>query len=204
MSFEHDGYAIIRGALSGVGLDIVQKAMKHSFIEQRANPSWVMGDGQVDKRWKGRRDSLTESILMGLLPLVAQEVGQELVPSYSYPVTYIPGAILHKHIDRFACEVTCTMTLANEPETTWPIFMNNPMLGRTHEIRVDLEPGDLLIYHGSKFPHWRDAQEENHFNMSIFLHYIYANGLLLTQREALSPFHANVTLLDIAKGYVAG
>ena len=78
------------------------------------------------------------------------------------------------------------MNLGGDP---WPIFINpNQDEGHTkgphvgvHKIqeyvpsnspgvKVELEPGDMLIYSGCDLEHWREPFEGNN-NAQVFLHY---------------------------------
>ena len=47
----------------------------------------------------------------------------------------------------------------------WPIFLKNKKT-----IKVDLNPGDLLLYKGCKLEHWRDPFE-GMLCAQVFLHY---------------------------------
>jgi hypothetical protein len=148
--------------------------LRHTIgVYAREKPPFFKPDGQVEQRLFLSRLHITETILHELAPLLSQRIGAELLPTYSYPVVYLPGAELKRHTDRPACEVTCTLTLINEPGDIWPIYIEeNP--AAVH--RLELKPGDVAIYDGINYPHWREPQPEGHFNVSVFLHYVVAGG----------------------------
>lgn len=198
--FIDEKYAIVRGVVDGPALNIIQRTLKHHFIDIIQAGNLKLGDNQVDKRWVGPRWPISESILTGLKDVVQEIVGRPIVPSYSYSALYVPGAVLRRHVDRHACELTCTLTIENYPDSIWPIYINDPTKGRDHSVRADLVPGDLMVYHGTRFPHWRDAQEDGHYNMSIFLHYMYVDSPIIQHLQEHTKYVHDVNLEDAAAG----
>tara|TARA_R110000803_G_scaffold185345_3_gene247723 strand:+ start:76 stop:723 length:648 start_codon:yes stop_codon:yes gene_type:complete len=109
-------------------------------------------------------DGVFETLLMKVLPLMEKETGLELIPTYTYARLYEKGAVLPKHKDRESCEVSCTMNLGGD---LWPIFIEGT--------KVDLLPGDMLIYSGVELEHWREQFQGNEC-AQVFLHYNRKNG----------------------------
>ena len=107
----------------------------------------------------------------------------KLSPTYSYARIYKNGDTLFRHKDRYSCEVSTTMNLGGE---RWPIFVEpDSSKGRfedkkyisdnTPGIKIDLEPGDMLVYSGCEIEHWREPlMGKNH--AQVFLHYNEKNG----------------------------
>jgi len=115
-------------------------------------------------------DVMADMLMLRLHPLMEEETGMTLTPSYSYMRIYQKGDTLEKHIDRPACEISTTLNISGEP---WPIFLK--LKDGSEDIKVDLEPGDLLIYKGCEQEHWREEFEGEHITQA-FLHYTNVNG----------------------------
>jgi hypothetical protein len=78
-----------------------------------------------------------------------------------------------------SCEISTTLNLGGDP---WPIYLSpkeNVGIpdGKTitassnvKGIKVNLKPGDMLIYKGMELEHWREPFEEENC-AQVFLHY---------------------------------
>lgn len=98
-------------------------------------------------------------------------VGQNLLPTYAYSRMYFNGAVLDRHRDRPACEISVTLNLAGDKE--WPIYFETPD-GQEH--KVDMAPGDAALYLGCERPHWRDVFD-GAYTAQVFLHYVRSRGM---------------------------
>ena len=86
---------------------------------------------------------------------------------------------LKRHKDRFSCEISTTMNLGGDD---WPIYLEPNVkqardqmvrikhLGKAKGIRVDLKPGDMLVYSGCELEHWREKFKGKEC-VQVFLHY---------------------------------
>ena len=144
-------------------------------------------DKQIPNTYSHYGDHVMETLLVKVLPVMAQETGLELIPTYSYARLYKKGDILHRHKDRPSCEISTTINLGGNP---WPIFIdgtgaNNVSSGyETTTIvkpnapagtKVLLEVGDMLVYSGCELEHWREPFEGEVCGQ-VFLHYNHVNG----------------------------
>ena len=105
--------------------------------------------------------------------------GLKLYPAYTYARIYKKGDILKRHKDRFSCEISTTMNLGGDD---WPIYLEpdpkkggvKPGVGyvsdNTKGVRVDLKPGDMLVYSGCELEHWREKFKGKEC-VQVFLHY---------------------------------
>jgi len=124
----------------------------------------VWNDGVVPNTYSHYADILTETLLSKLLPKIEKETKLKLNPNYSFFRIYKKGDVLPKHKDRISCEISITLNVGGNP---WPIYIK-PNYKKT--IKVNLKPGDMLIYKGNEVEHWRDAfKGKNH--AQIFFHY---------------------------------
>ena len=144
-------------------------------------------DAQIPNTYSHYGDHVMETLLVKVLPVMAQETGLELIPTYSYARLYKKGDILHRHKDRPSCEISTTIHLGGNP---WPIFIdgtgaNNILSGRETTTIVNpgapagtkvlLEVGDMLVYSGCELEHWREPFEGDTCGQ-VFLHYNHVNG----------------------------
>jgi len=148
-------------------------------------------DAQVPNTYSHYADPFMETLLMKVLPVMREQTGLELVPTYSYARAYEKGAILWRHKDRPSCEISTTLNLGGDP---WPIYVdptgeNNVLksqyTNKGEECivketahpgnRVDLDPGDMLVYSGCDLEHWRNEFTGNLCGQ-VFLHYNHVNG----------------------------
>ena len=121
-------------------------------------------DEQIPNTYSHYADNVMETLLMKVLPIMQQETGLQLIPTYSYARIYKNGDILHKHKDRPSCEISTTIHLGGDP---WSIFVEGT--------EVLLDVGDMLVYSGCELEHWREPFEGNTC-AQVFLHYNHVNG----------------------------
>jgi hypothetical protein len=74
---------------------------------------------------------------------------------------------LKRHKDRFSCEISTTMNLGGDP---WPIYLEPSGKEGQKGIKVDLKPGDMLVYSGCELEHWREKFKGKEC-VQVFLHY---------------------------------
>ena len=86
---------------------------------------------------------------------------------YSYARLYKPGDVLPRHKDRYSCEVSTTLKLGGDP---WPLYLDPTGKTGGAGIKVELEPGDMLLYSGCDLEHWREAFTGKDC-AQVFLHY---------------------------------
>lgn len=118
-------------------------------------------------------DPAMESLLLKLLPLIEENTGLELYPTYSFYRVYRNGDILHPHKDRPSCEISVTVCLNysyDNAEYSWPIIMDGN--------EIFMEPGDIVIYKGVELEHSREKflPKKHEWHVQAFLHYVDSNG----------------------------
>jgi hypothetical protein len=139
----------------------------------------VWNDDQVPNTYSHYSDIAMETLLLAVQPIMEKQTGLKLIPTYSYARIYKKGDILHRHKDRFSCEISTTLNLGGDK---WPIYVEpNPKMGEVVEgkgyisdntkgIKVDLKPGDMLVYRGNLLEHWREEFDGKDC-AQVFLHY---------------------------------
>jgi len=120
-----------------------------------------------------------ETLMLKCQPEMEKVTGLKLYPAYTYARIYKKGDILHRHKDRFSCEISTTMNLGGDP---WPIYLsphenvgvpdgkNITTISKAKGIKVDLKPGDMLVYSGCELEHWREKFKGKEC-VQVFLHY---------------------------------
>ena len=121
-------------------------------------------DQQVPNTYSHYADPVMETLLMKVLPVMKEETGLELIPTYSYARLYKKGDILKRHKDRPSCEISTTINLGGDP---WSIFIDGT--------GANIDIGDMLVYSGCELEHWREPFEGNTC-AQVFLHYNHLNG----------------------------
>ena len=142
-------------------------------------------DVQVPGAYSVYADFVMETLLMKVLPVMKEKTGMDLIPTYSYARVYQTGSELKRHKDRPSCEISTTLNLGGDP---WPIFIDptgsNNVIdeyknihkpGAPKGVKVDLKPGDMLIYSGCELEHWREPFQ-GQLCGQVFLHYNHADG----------------------------
>ena len=178
MSFKKNKYKILKKAISKDVADFVyryflNKRMVARFLfDQRwispFTTEWgVWNDEQVPNTYAHNGDVAMETLLAKLIGKMEKETGYKLNPTYAYARIYKTGDVLHRHKDRYSCEVSTTLHLGGDP---WPIYLDPT--GKTGQagIKIILKPGDMLLYSGCEVEHWREAFPGKDCGQ-VFLHY---------------------------------
>jgi len=164
--------------------DAVNFMYQHNILpESPLHGTWK--DPQVPGVYSIYADQVMETLLMKVLPVMKKETGMSLVPTYSYARVYETGAILNRHKDRPSCEISTTLNLGGD---NWPIFIDPTGSDNVIDeykgihkpnapkgVKVDLEPGDMLMYSGCELEHWREPFK-GQLCGQVFLHYNHAQG----------------------------
>ena len=174
MSFKKNKYLVIKEAIPKDIAEfcynyfllkkIVAKTLFDTkFISPFTEYFGVWNDTQVPETYAHYADIAMETLLIRTLPVMEKKTGLKLNPSYSYARVYKKGDVLKKHTDRFSCEISTTMNLGGDK---WPIYLklNNK------KVKVDLDPGDMLVYRGCDLEHWREVFKGKDC-VQVFLHY---------------------------------
>ena len=111
---------------------------------------------------------------MKVLSRMKKETGLDLIPTYSYSRLYKKGDILHRHKDRYSCEISTTLNLCCDP---WTIYLDPTGKKGQAGVKIELKPGDMLIYSGCDLEHWREEFKGKNCGQ-VFLHYNKANSKL--------------------------
>ena len=124
-------------------------------------------DKQVPNTYAVYSEHAMETLLIFLKDIIEKKTKTKLIETYSYARLYKHGDILYRHIDRVSCAISATVNLGGDP---WPIYLNTTKNLAQDGFKVDLTPGDLLIYSGDQMEHWRE-EFQGDVSGQVFLHY---------------------------------
>ena len=126
-------------------------------------------------------DPPPELVMQNLKPVMEKSTGKKLVETYSYLRIYEKGHELIRHKDRASCEISATINLGG---SEWPIYIaKSSKSGKTNNKqkkyypsndpgeKVILNPGDMLVYRGADYEHWREPLEGTAC-VQLFIHFI--------------------------------
>jgi hypothetical protein len=174
MSFAQNKYQVIKKAIPYDLANFIfnyfllkRDAVNYLYTNNIVAENGMFGtwkDAQVPNVYSHYADFVMETLLMKVMPIMKKETNLDLIPTYSYARVYEKGSVLAKHKDRPSCEISTTLNLGGDP---WAIYLER--------IKVDLEPGDMLVYSGCELEHWRDEFQGN-ICAQVFLHYNHVNG----------------------------
>ena len=176
--FKTQHYQIIRNLISPEMANIayrylLNKKRVFTFLHENKlvspfNDHWgMLTDEQVPNAWANYDDILMTTLLVECKQKIEKEIDMKLIETYTYTRLYVYGNELQRHKDRPSCAVSATMNLGGDP---WAIYVDNTGGQGNQGIRVDLEPGDCLMYRGCELEHWREKFYGESCGQ-VFLHY---------------------------------
>lgn len=191
MSFSKKKYIIAKNVISVEMADFIYKyfllkrrvadtLFNEKFISPFTDYFGIWNDQQVPNTYSHYADIAMETLLVKVLPIMQKLTKLKLTPNYSYARIYKKGDVLKRHKDRFSCEISTTLNLGGD---SWPIYLDltgsDNVIDESKNIikpnapkgiKVNLNPGDMLIYKGNQLEHWREPFEGDHC-AQVFLHY---------------------------------
>ena len=189
MSFKKNKYTVLENVISKDVANFcyfyfLNKRKVAEFLSDKINLAvfqdyfGTFNDEQVPNTYSHYADIAMETLLEQVKPIMEKHTDLKLIPTYSYARIYKNGDILKRHKDRASCEISTTMNLGGD---NWSIYLDptNPEklddkveykpIGNKG-IKVDLKPGDMLIYSGCELEHWREEFKGKDCGQ-VFLHY---------------------------------
>jgi hypothetical protein len=176
--FQRNKYAVMKGVISKEIADfafdyflnkrkVAQFLFDQKFISPFTEYWGRWNDAQVPNTYSHYGDLVMETLLQKVKPLMEKYTRLKLSETYSYARIYKKGDILPRHKDRFSCEISTTLNLGGDP---WALYLDPTGKKGQAGIKVDLQPGDMLIYSGCDLEHWRE-EFRGDTCAQVFLHY---------------------------------
>jgi len=180
MSFKKNKYIVVKKVISkdlaiflynyvAIKKQVYDTCRRFKYISPFENMIGFYEDkaAQVENTYAHYSDVAMETLLLKCQPVMEKVTKLKLYPSYSYTRFYKKGDVLKRHTDRFSCEISTTMNLGGDP---WPIYLEPSGKAGQKGIKIDLKPGDMLIYKGVDLEHWREKFQGDDC-VQVFLHY---------------------------------
>ena len=192
MSFKKNKYTVIKQAISK---DLATFVMNYFLMQKQVYDTCratrylspfetILGyyeskNEQIPNTYAQYANMAMETLLLKCQPDMEKATGLKLNPAYTYARIYKKGDELKRHKDRFSCEISTTMNLGGDK---WPIYLSpNENVGapdgkkitvasKAKGIKVNLKPGDMLVYRGCELEHWREKFKGKEC-VQVFLHY---------------------------------
>jgi hypothetical protein len=181
MSFKKNKYTVIKKAISN---DLATFIANYFSIQKQVYDTCrkfkyfspfetIIGEyedpvnGQIPNTYSHYANIAMETLLLKCQPQMEKATGLKLYPAYTYARIYKKGDELKRHKDRFSCEISTTMNLGGD---AWPIYLEPSGKKGMKGVKVDLDPGDMLVYSGCELEHWRKKFNGDEC-VQVFLHY---------------------------------
>ncbi len=180
MSFKTKKYTVIKKAISrdmasflcnylAMNKQVYDTFLMHRYLSPFEK---VMGfyegkEDQIPGAYCTYGNVAMETLMLKCQPEMEKATGLKLYPAYTYARIYSKGDELKRHKDRFSCEISTTLNLGGDP---WPIYLEPSGEKNKKGVKVDLEPGDMLVYRGCELEHWRKKFKGDEC-IQVFLHY---------------------------------
>jgi hypothetical protein len=168
---------------------ILNLAYSYSIIKY-SNMKKFNVDRQTQSLISEHSDFLMETLLDASVPVIEQNVGKKLWPTYSFFRIYDKGSDLKIHKDRESCEYTVALCLGADPiNQPYEIFVGEEdensdykYYNRKEEVKrcriehkFPMIPNNAVIFKGMEKIHWREMCTHDHF-ITVFLHYVDQDG----------------------------
>ena len=180
MSFKKKKYTVIRQAISKDLAAFVANyfMMQKQVYDTCKNARYISPFENIIGHYEGQDEQIPhtysqysniamETLMLKCQPEMEKVTGLKLYPAYTYARIYKKGDELKRHKDRFSCEISTTMNLGGDD---WPIYLEPSGETGKKGIKVDLKPGDMLVYSGCELEHWRNKFRGKEC-IQAFLHY---------------------------------
>ena len=180
MSFKKNKYTVIKKAISKDLAEYLANyfAMKKQVYDTCRETRYVSPfetmygfyekkDEQIPNTYSHYSDIAMETLMLKCQPGMEKATGLKLYPAYTYARIYKKGDELKRHKERFSCEISTTMNLGGD---NWPIYLEPSGKKGMKGVKVDLKPGDMLVYRGCDLEHWRKPFQGK-VCYQVFLHY---------------------------------
>ena len=141
--FKKDKYCIIRQAISKELATFVANyfSMKKQVYDTCRQARFIspyealLGEyegagGQIPHTYNSYADIAMETLMLKCQPKMEEVTGLKLYPAYTYARIYKKGDVLHRHKDRFSCEISTTMILGGDH---WPIYLEHTGTNTTNK-----------------------------------------------------------------------
>jgi hypothetical protein len=163
---------IVKGFLT---LDFCQFAEQYFITRFSSGKDIMYGDRQAHRSMSIYGDAFTDTILKLSTDHVSTLVQKTLLPTYTYVRFYQKGDELEMHTDRSECEYSATLCLSTPTDQPLSSLYFNDKPTKSGADKITLNRGDLCVYQGCDYYHWREPIESD-WLLQCFMHWVDASG----------------------------
>ena len=180
MSFQKNKYVVLKQTIS---YDMATFLYNYFLMKRRAYDTckqsryfpahevilgcYERNEEQVPNTYACYADIVMEALMVKYQPIIEKTTELKLQPAYTYARLYKKEDVLKRHKDRFSCEISTTMNLGGDK---WDLYLEPSGKENMKGIKVELNPGDMLVYRGCELEHWRNKFEGRSCGQ-VFFHY---------------------------------
>lgn len=180
--FKKSGYTVVKKLINQ---DEITRLYEYTLKNiERGN----LKDGQVNGTPAFYQDPEMSLLQQKVLPKIEDATGIKLFTTFCYHRIYRTGAVLKAHKDRGACEISVSLNLGQKgaPWDLWLLDFDE------NTRNIAFEPGDAVIYRGSKLTHWRGKLTDADYVSQVFFHFVDQNSrnTIRLKTELLNRFLA--------------
>lgn len=172
--FDKFGYAYLKNLLTPeecVRFASILLTMKDENMLHYEGKTPEMPHAFYDNSFGGNHAEF-EAALRTVQPRVEQELGLvgRIKPANSFGRIYYNGGTLSVHTDREGLDYTVSITLFNNLDTDWPLWVIDK---QRNTIPLNIGMGDGGIMLGTRMSHWRDPLvcEPHQYVVQMFMHW---------------------------------
>jgi hypothetical protein len=185
---EADPASLIPGLISPQAADVFTRLLWRDMASQptltQTHQQQLLRKNAVEIH--GRNYAPLLALHLGLTSKVAEQAGEDLLPSFSFFRLYFEGDICRVHSDRSACELSASLTLAYSDARPWDLSIAEAATPTDAPAADDfggeayrsfpMQPGDAVLYRGSRYRHGRPTPNPNRWSAHVFLQWVAKGG----------------------------
>ena len=127
MSFKKNKYIILKKVISPdlatfvANYLVMKKQVLDTCVKEKYLSPYetILGhyeqpNEQIPNTYCHYADIAVETLMLKLQPIMEKSTELKLYPAYTYTRAYKNGDILHRHKDRFSCEISTTINLGGD------------------------------------------------------------------------------------------
>lgn len=140
-TFQKNRYTVVDDFLEGEGLTVYQNYV----LDKIQAGHWEYGDAQVNSRYWIHNEPFVRYLHEALTEKMEAITGYELLPVYVFTIGYMKGAVLPRHRDRPACEISASLTIYGDGDK-FPIYAESPLQDDSEKVECPCVAHEMAGY----------------------------------------------------------
>lgn len=162
-AFRRDGVVIVDGIIDPYFREFLQSyySKVRNYSEAHFGHDWTSINGLGD--------ACSDAVMYSTRSYITDITELDLIPSFSAVRIFEKGDSVGRHLDGPSNEINCTLCI--DRDTPWHLHFKNDRV----EGKVDLLPGQAVLYRGLELYHWRDKYK-GHNHVQVIFGYVLKGG----------------------------